>query len=211
MKPKRFVAALTGGIGSGKSSALAEFERCGASTLSLDQIAREQSRPGRDGYKSILRAFGRGVLDGKGNIDRRKLGEFVFQNAAARRKLERATHPLILRELERCLSRMSGVIVVDVPLLFEKNLQDRFDATLLVACPPAEQVRRVMRRDKLSAAEVRRRVRAQLPLDEKRRRADFTLDNDAAPAALRAKVRAAHAGLALLYGGTPNGNADENH
>ena len=211
MKPKRFVAALTGGIGSGKSSALAEFERCGAATVSLDQIAREQARPGRDGYKSILRAFGRGILDKKGRIDRRKLGESVFQNAAARRKLERVTHPSILRELERCLSRMNGVIVVDVPLLFEKNLQDRFDATLLVACPPSEQVRRVMRRDKLSAAEVRRRIRAQLPLDEKRRRADFTLDNDAAPAALRAKVRAAHAGLALLYGGTPNGNADENH
>ena len=211
MKPKRFVAALTGGIGSGKSTALAEFERCGAATLSLDQVAREQARPGRDGFKAIVRAFGRAVLDGKGGIDRRKLGELVFKDASARRRLERATHPLILRELERCLSRLNGVVVVDVPLLFEKNLQDRFDATLLVACPPSEQVRRVVRRDGLSAAEVRRRIRAQLPLDEKRRRADFTLDNDAAPAALRAKVRAAHAGLALLYGGTPNGNADENH
>lgn len=209
MKPQRFVAGLTGGIGSGKSSALAEFERLGASTLSLDQIAREQARPGRDGYRAIVRAFGRNVLDRKGDVDRRKLGELVFKDASARRKLERVTHPLILRELERCLSRMNGLVVVDVPLLFEKNLQDRFDATLLVACPPAEQVRRVMRRDKLAAAEVRRRVKAQLPLDEKRRRADLTLDNDAAPAALRAKVRAVHAGLALLYGGTPNGNADE--
>ena len=207
MRPNRFVAGLTGGIGTGKSSALAEFERLGAATVSLDRIAHEQARPGREGFAAIVKTFGRGVVGADGKIDRRALGARVFRSPAARRALERATHPAILREMDLLISKLRGVVVVDVPLLFEKNLQTRFDATLLVACAPAEQVRRVVRRDGLAPAEVRRRVRAQLPLETKRRRADFTLDNDGTPAGLRAKVRAVHAGIDLLYGGTPNGHA----
>ncbi len=208
MKPRRFVVGLTGGIGSGKSSALAEFERLGAATLSLDQIAREQARPGRGGYKAVLRAFGRVALGPNGLIDRRALGARVFGDPAARRKLERATHPPILREMRRIVCGLRGLVVVDVPLLFEKNLQRRFDATLLVSCPVGEQVRRVARRDRLTLAEARRRVRAQWPLRAKRRLADVALDNDGTPGELRARVRAVHAGLVLLCGETPNGNAD---
>lgn len=207
MRPKRFVAGLTGGIGTGKSSALAEFEALGAPTLSLDRIAREQARPGRAGYRAIVRAFGRRVLDAGGEIDRRALGAKVFGHPAARRKLERVTHPLILREMARLLSRLNGVVVVDAPLLFEAGLRDLFDATFLVACRPAEQLRRVRRRDGLTAVQARRRMAAQWPLARKRALADYVIDNDGTPASLRAKVRAAHAGLALLHGGTPNGNA----
>jgi dephospho-CoA kinase len=208
MRPKRFVVGLTGGIGTGKSSALAEFERLGASTVSLDRIAREQAEPGREGYRAIVRAFGKGVLGADGAIDRRALGERVFRDKSALRRLERAAHPPIFRELKRRVAGLKGVVVVDVPLLFEKKLQDRFDATLVVSCRRAEQARRVARRDRFTPAEARRRIEAQWPLDAKKRLADFTLDNDGTPAALRAGVRAAHAGLALLYGGTPNGNAD---
>lgn len=206
MRPARFVAALTGGIGSGKSTALAELRRLGAATVSLDEIARRQARPGGPGHRAITRAFGRGVLGPGGEIDRRALGERVFRDPAARRRLERAVHPAILREMRRAVRAARGVVVVDVPLLFEKGLQDGFDATLLVACPRAEQARRVARRDGLSAAEARRRVAAQWPMARKRALADYTLDNGGARAALRARVRALHAGLSLLYGGTPNGD-----
>jgi dephospho-CoA kinase len=208
VRPQRFVAGLTGGIGTGKSSALAEFEKLGVPTLSLDRIAREQARPGRAAHRAIVRSFGRGVLDADGTIDRRALGAKVFGHAAARRRLERATHPLILREMERLLKAMKGLVVVDAPLLFEVGLRGRFDAALLVSCRPAAQLARVRRRDGLTAAEARRRIAAQWPLAKKRALADYVLDNDGTPAALRAKVRSAHAGLALLYGGTPNGNAD---
>jgi dephospho-CoA kinase len=208
VKPRRFVVGLTGGIGAGKSTALAEFERRGASTVSLDAIAREQARPGREGYRAIVRSFGRGVLDASGRIDRRELGSRVFRDAAARRKLERAVHPPILREMKSLVSRLEGVVVVDVPLLFEGGYQKLFDATVLVDCPQSQRIHRVVRRDKVAPAEVRRRIKAQLPVRVKRRLADLTLDNDGTPAALRAKVRAVQAGLSLLYGGTPNGNAD---
>ena len=209
MKPPRFVVGLTGGIGTGKSTALAEFRRRGATTISLDEIAREQARPGGPAYRAIVRDFGTCVLKRDGTIDRAFLGRVVFADAAARRGLEKATHPHILREMERRVRRARGVVVVDAPLLFEKKLQSRFDATLLVACRPAEQARRVARRDGLAPAEVRRRLAAQWPLARKRALADAAIENDSTPAALRAQVRAWHAGLTLLHGGTPNGNADQ--
>ncbi|HEX4047465.1 MAG TPA: dephospho-CoA kinase [Elusimicrobiota bacterium] len=208
MKPKNFVVGLTGGIGTGKSSALAEFERLGAATVSLDHIAHEQAKPGREGFGAIVRAFGKGVVRADGLIDRRALGERVFKSPAALKKLERATHPIILREMERLLNRMRGLVVVDVPLLFEKKLQRKFDATVLVSCDPAAQRRRVIKRDGLTPMEVRRRMKAQMPLAVKRKLADRTIDNDKDLSALRAKIGMTHAGLALLYGGTPNGHAD---
>lgn len=207
-RPARFVVGLTGGIGSGKSTALAEFARRGAAVVSLDAIAREQARPGGPAHRAIVRDFGTRVLKRDGTIDRGLLGRVVFSDAAARRGLERATHPLILKEMDRRVRRARGVVVVDAPLLFEKRLQARFDATLLVACRPAEQARRVARRDGLPPAEVRRRLAAQWPMSRKRALADAVIENDSTPAALRAQVRAWHAGLTLLHGGTPNGNAD---
>lgn len=199
-RPKRLVVGLTGGIGTGKSTALAAFARLGVPTLSLDQLAREQARPGREGWKAIARAFPR-HLRADGTIDRAALGRLVFRDAAARRRLERAAHPPILREMDRLLASLEGVVVVDVPLLFEAGLERRFDAVVLVASK--DQVRRVARRDGLSPAEARRRIAAQWPLARKRARADVTLDNDRRVADLNKQVGRLNAGLQLLYGGTP--------
>ena len=206
MRPARFVVGLTGGIGTGKSTALAQFERYGAATLSLDQIAREQARRGQNGWKAIVRAFGRGVLDASGEIDRRSLGAKIFRSPALRRRLEDATHPLILREMKKLIQRLRGVVVVDVPLLFEAGLQNHFDATIVVSCPSSDQVRRVTLRDRLAPADARRRISAQWTLDRKRALADMELDNQGTLSDLRAQVRATSQGLNLLYGGTPNGN-----
>lgn len=104
------------------------------------------------------------------------------------------------------MGSMEGVVVVDVPLLFEKKLQKYFDATVLISSDLAAQRRRVMKRDGLAPMEVRRRMRAQLSLAAKRRLADYTIDNDKTLSDLRRQVRRAHAGFSLLYGGTPNGN-----
>ena len=143
MRPKNIAVGLTGGIGTGKSSALEAFARAGAVTISLDQIAHEQAKPGREGYGAIVRAFGKNIVGQNGRIDRRALGEKVFRSPAALKKLERATHPIILREMGRLVHSMKGVVVVDVPLLFEKKLQKNFDATILISCDLAAQRRRV--------------------------------------------------------------------
>mgnify|MGYP001591035840 CR=1 FL=1 len=200
MKPKRFVVGLTGGIGTGKSTALAAFASLGVPTLSLDAIARESARAGKPGWKAIRKAFPR-FVNQKGAVDRAALGAHVFAHAAARRRLEKATHPVILSEMEKRLARLKGGVVVAVPLRYEAGLRGRFDAAVLVAS--RRQLGRVMRRDGLSAADVRKRIAAQWPLARKRALSDVTLDNDGTVAALKKRVNALNAGLQLLYGGIP--------
>ena len=207
-KPKRLVVGLTGGIGTGKSTALKTFESLGASTVSLDQIAREQAKPGRDGYKAIVKAFGRCILKEDGTINRALLGQVVFSDKRARSGLERATHPLILKEMNGLVGRLMGIVVVDVPLLFEKKLQKNFDATILITCKPDKQLKRIIKRDGLGAKEARLRIKAQMSLDEKRRMADVSIHNDKDLSHLEKKVGEYYQGIALLHRGLSHGNAD---
>jgi dephospho-CoA kinase len=200
MRPQRLLVGLTGGIGSGKSTALKAFAARGTNTLSLDQIAREQARSGNDAFKAVKKAFPR-FVDEDGELDRVRLGSHVFSHASARRRLERVTHPLILAEMRRLLSRMHGVVVVDVPLLYEARLSHHFDVSVVVSSK--HQFKRVKARDRLPAAEIRRRLKAQLPSSYKEARADIVITNDAAKRELTRKVARLDAGLQLLYGGTP--------
>src|SRR5437660_1654020 len=101
MKRKRLVVGLTGGIGSGKSTALKEFARLGAKTVSSDEIAREQAAKGGAAYAKIVKAFGRSILDDRRRIDRGSLAKLAFSNSGRRRRLERLTHPLIIKEMRR--------------------------------------------------------------------------------------------------------------
>jgi len=207
-KPKRLVVGLTGGIGTGKSTALKAFERLGAATVCLDQLAKEQAKPGRDGYKAIVKNFGTRVLKSNGDIDRALLGREIFGDPRAKARLERATHPLILKEMRRLIGKMTGLVVVDTPLLFEKNLQKNFDATMVISCRPSLQLKRIVARDGLTPREARRRINAQWPLARKRALADVALDNDQQPEQLHKNIQMYHEGLALLLGGLSHGNAD---
>jgi len=208
VKSARLVVGLTGGIGTGKSSVLKAFGRLGAATVSLDQIAHEQAKPGRPAYKRIVRDFGSCILNNDGTIDRALLGRVVFSDKRARAGLERATHPLILKEMKRQVGKKKGIVVVDVPLLFEKKLQKEFDATIVIACKHDKQIKRIVSRDGVNSAEARRRIAAQLPLAKKVSMADLTIHNDKTPHHLSAKVREYYLGLELIHRGSSHGNAD---
>ncbi len=207
-RPKRFVVGLTGGIGTGKSSALKAFEGRGAAAVSLDQIAKEQAKPGREGYRAILKAFGPCILNDDGSINRALLGRVIFSDKRAKLGLERATHPLILKEMRRLVDKLTGLVVVDVPLLFEKKLQNNFDATMVICCKPRTQLQRIIKRDGLNSREARLRIKAQLPLDQKRKLADVAIDNDNGLKHLINDIHAYHEGLSLLLGGFSHGNHD---
>ncbi len=173
---------ITGGMGTGKETVAGMFADRGALVIDADRIARDAVRPRRAAWRGIVRAFGRKILLPDGRIDRRALGDIVFRDRRKRRLLNAIVHPPVVREMRRRMARAarSGrhpVLVANVPLLFEAGLEGDFDRIVVVSCPRMEQVRRCRARDGLSRAEVERRMRAQLPLAEKRRRADYVVDN----------------------------------
>jgi dephospho-CoA kinase len=177
-----FLVGLTGGIASGKSAVAEMLEELGAHVIDLDVLARRVVEPGEAAWQEIVEHFGKKVLDGDGNIDRRRLGEIVFADDAERAVLESLTHPRIRQEfvveVRTIADREPGsIIVAVVPLLVESRLQSLFDHVVVVFAPADAQLDRLMRRDGLEREAARARVEAQLPIEEKISFADTVIDN----------------------------------
>ncbi|MBI2069042.1 MAG: dephospho-CoA kinase [Elusimicrobia bacterium] len=187
--------ALTGGFGSGKSSALKAFAQMGAATFDCDAIARDLTAGRGPLVARIGRLFGGGVLDASGRLDRAKTASLIFNNPSRRRRLEALLHPAILTELSKRLANSKAALrVVEVPLLFEneKKLLKRrplYDASLTVWASP-ETIRRRLSAKGWTKDDIERRRSSQMPLDEKCCKADFILDNNGARQKLTGQVRA---------------------
>jgi dephospho-CoA kinase len=181
---------LTGGIASGKSTVAGIFGERGAHVIDADRVARDLVAPRSPALDRIVEAFGSGILRPDGTLDRAALGEIVFPDAGRRRVLEQILHPPILAEIDRRVAELertdpAGIVVVDAALIFELGLRERYDAVVVVWAEEEQQRRRLMLRDGLSAEEAGRRLAAQMPLAEKRRRADLVVDNSRDLAACR--------------------------
>lgn len=173
---------LTGGIASGKSTVARRLVELGATLVDADVLAREVVEPGQPALAEIAEAFGPAVLTEVGSLDRTVLGELVFADASARARLEAITHPrigeLTTTRVTAALAEGAPLVVVDIPLLFEKHREGGFDGVLLVWCDAATQLHRLMARDGISETQARSRLEAQMSLDEKRRRATWLIDNN---------------------------------
>jgi dephospho-CoA kinase len=166
--------ALTGGIASGKSYCLARFAAHGVPTIDADVLAREAVAPGTPGLAAIVARFGAAILTADGTLDRPVLGRIVFGDTKARAALEAMLHPEVYRRIREWFANLPAgtrLAMADIPLVFETGHHHDFDEVVVAACDPEEQVRRVMVRDRLSEGEARARVAAQLPIEEKIRRA----------------------------------------
>jgi dephospho-CoA kinase len=173
--------ALTGGIATGKSHVRASFEALGIPTIDSDTLAREAVAVGTPGLTRVVERFGRDVLDATGALDRQKMAAIVFADPAARRDLEAIIHPDVQRATNAWFAALPPhhpFAIADIPLLYEIRRDRDFDAVIVAACDGDTQLQRVMKRDGLSAADARRRIDAQLPLEEKIRRADFVIRTD---------------------------------
>jgi dephospho-CoA kinase len=193
--------ALTGGIATGKSHVRADFERLGVPTIDADRLARDAVAEGSPGLKAVINRFGRGVLDDTGALDRRKLGSIVFQDPVARRDLEDIIHPAVRSAIDAWFASISNsapIAIADIPLLFETGRQGEFDVVIVTACDPSTQIKRVMARDDVSEAEARARVAAQLPIEEKVRRADHVINTDGSFEETNRQVRSVYE---VLVGG----------
>jgi len=179
---------LTGGIASGKSAVLLEFERCGATTHDADLIARELVEPGQSALIAIVERFGKHMLDPSGRLDRRQLRSRVFADSAERRDLEAILHPAIRAALrERCLAATSGYVVVAIPLLVESGRYDWLSRVLVVDVTDAVQLSRVMHRDGVDAEQARAALAAQASRASRLALADDVIVNDG-PITLLAQV-----------------------
>jgi len=174
------VLGLTGGIGSGKSIVAEMFAELGATVIDADQIARDIVEPGQPALGEIVSSFGRDILLPDGRLHRAKLAEIIFGDPAARARLNAITHPRIRERMEvEVAARRSGpgALILDIPLLFENGRQSSVEKVIVVWVDLETQRRRLTERDGLTAEAAGQRIAAQMPLDDKRARADYVIDN----------------------------------
>ena len=189
-----FVVGLTGGIGSGKSAAAAEFGRLGAAVVDTDAIAHELTEAGGSAIPEIRRVFGPAAIEASGAMDRGKMRARVFADPLAKKALEALLHPLIREESQRRIAAARAPYVIHVvPLLVESpDYRRRVDRVLVIDAPEALQVERVRSRSGLSEAEVRAIVAAQATRAQRLAAADDVIENRGTIEALREQVAALH-------------------
>jgi len=172
---------LTGGVASGKSTAARMFEALGATIIDADRIGHECLLASAPTYQEVVKAFGSAILDASGAIDRRRLSALVFADADKLRQLNAIVHPRIIARVEELAGRYQAetpgtVVVVDAALIFETGIGGHFSKVAVTWCRPEQQVERLMLKTGLSRAEAEQRIAAQMPTDEKKRRADYVID-----------------------------------
>lgn len=183
MKDSYRIIGLTGGIGAGKSAASARFSALGAELIDADVLARAALEIDGCCYHEVIEAFGESVRKDDGAIDRGALAGIVFSDAQRRQILNDIVHPRVISDmLERAkrivLGQPMSVVILDVPLLFECDMDRLVDKSLLIYADEATCVSRITARDNCRVEDALRRIRAQMPQEDKRMRADYLVYND---------------------------------
>jgi dephospho-CoA kinase len=175
------LAALTGGIATGKSYCLARFASFGVPVIDADRLSRDAVAPGTPGLAAVSERFGASMLLPDGSLDRAALARVIFSDRRARADLEAIVHPDVYRRIREWsvnLPARTPLAIADIPLLFETGHDPDFDSVIVCACEPDEQVRRLMARDGLSREDAFARLTAQWPIEDKVARADYVIRTD---------------------------------
>jgi len=169
---------LTGGIASGKSTIMRHFASLGCVTVDADAVVAKLYRPGNTGHEAIVRTYGSEVLLPNGEIDRKKLADIAFANAAEAQKLNALIHPIVIAEEERMMDAHDGdtIYIVEATLLLESGGRQRYDRIVVVDVPPDMQLERAVGRG-MTREEAARRIAHQMPREERLRQADYVIDN----------------------------------
>lgn len=184
---------VTGGVAAGKSTVAAMLAEKGAVVIDFDDLAREVVQPDRPAWRDIVDEFGPEVLHDDRTINRKKLGRIVFQDPDRRRRLESFTHGRIHERYQQKLEetaheRPGAVVLAVIPLLYEVGLESLFEKVLVVYTPAEVQIQRLQKRDGISREEAAEVLAAQMPIEEKRKRADYVIDNSGDLADTRRQV-----------------------
>ncbi len=175
-----FVLGITGGIATGKSTAVEVFQKYDFPIVDGDQVARQVVEPGTPGGAAVVSEFGDDILQKNGSLDRKKLGRIVFSDKQKLDRLNQILNPYIrseiLRQIEKGKSE-APLVIADIPLMYEGHYDHYMDQVAVVYLPEEIQLERLMKRDNLSLEEASKRIKSQLSMEEKRRRADIFFDN----------------------------------
>lgn len=186
----RIVIGLTGGLGSGKSTVLAELKRLGAVASDADALVRGFLAPRGAAHGKVVRLFGNEVVLPGGELDKKAMAARVFADPSLRKKLEKILHPLVRREMRRVVARTRrGVVILDIPLLFESKLTGMVDRVCVVWAPDRRRLARLARSGRFTRRDALARMKAQMPLKAKTRLADDVIDNGGPLARTRAEAR----------------------
>ncbi|MGO3791567.1 MAG: dephospho-CoA kinase [Enterococcus gilvus] len=175
-----FVLGITGGIASGKSTVVTLFKEQGFPVVDGDIVAREVVEPDTEGLQALKKVFGSEIIKENGALDRKRLGTIVFQDEEQRNLLNRTLDSFIRKEITKQTEeakRVSPLVIVDIPLLYEGKYEAMMDQVAVVYVTPEIQLQRLMMRNDFSEKEALERINSQLSLEEKRKRADVVIDN----------------------------------
>ena len=184
---------LTGGIASGKNTVSRIFASFGAKVLDADEVAREVLLPGQPAWTRLRQAFGQEFLHADGTVKRKKLRNLVFTDPEKRSQLNAIVHPAVMREINRRSEILSSsvrteVLLVDVPLLLEVGVANRFDKIVVVYVSESVQIKRLLQRDGISEEEAKQALTVQMPLSKKVEQADYVIDNSGTLEETRSQV-----------------------
>lgn len=190
--PRPLHLGLTGNIASGKSTVAHQLAQLGATVIDADTLARAAVAPGTPGYLAVVNAFGPGVVQPDGTLDRAELRRLVFFDPQRRSALNAIVHPAVGRlrmaALADATARGDRIVISDIPLLFEVGLEHLFDGIILVDAPAALRRARLIADRGLPAHEADAMIAAQWPSEKKRALANWVIDNDGSKAQLQARV-----------------------
>jgi dephospho-CoA kinase len=172
---------ITGGIATGKSTVTKRLRALGYDVVDADEISHQVTGPEGAALEDIFRIFGSGVKAADGNLDRKALGDLVFGRDKARKQLEAIVHPLVGDEVSAARLRLERqgktVAFYDVPLLYEKKMENNFDEVVVVVADEDLQLQRIIKRNSLTEAEAKARLQAQMSVQEKAKKTKYVIHN----------------------------------
>ena len=172
---------LTGGLASGKTFVATEFEKLGCHTISADRLGHEVLKRDGEAYDEVVSELGSGIVGPGGEIDRKALGGIVFADAERLGVLNALVHPHVFRRQEKLFEQIrekdpGAVVVSEAAIMIESGSYKRYDCLIVTVCPPELQIERYCKREGASEADARTRLARQMPLEEKRKYADYVID-----------------------------------
>lgn len=186
--------ALTGGIGSGKSTVASEWVRLGATEVDADVLAREVVQPGSQGLEALRAKYGSRILDASGDLNRQELAKIIFSSSEEKKSVEAILHPLIRQLAKEKTNNIPGVVIYTIPLLVETSPELQFDKIVTVSCPEDVRKQRLLGRG-MSEADASKRVKSQATDADRESIADLVIDSNCSLDELLGRARQAYKAL----------------